>query len=298
MNEKTRGALEMSAAMMISGTIGWFVVMSGQPIWDVVFWRCFFGALTLLPICVAMGLFRSAITWRLLAIAAMGGVAIVLNWVLLFSAYSRVSISIATAVYSTQPFVLMGFGAFFLSERITIAKIAWLILAFCGMTMIVQGKPSAAYVGTDYFVGILLALGAAFLWAVAAIITKKLKGTSPTLIAFIQVCVGVILLWPFANLTQPSTDTNTWVLLVAMGVIHTGGMYILLYGAIQKLPTPMQGVLSFIYPIAAIVVDVMAFSHRLSPVQYLGATAILLAAAGITLGWTFKPRSIKTDTPS
>ena len=47
------GSIEMTAAMLISGTIGWFVLMSGQPVIDVVFWRCLFGALTLLAICAA-----------------------------------------------------------------------------------------------------------------------------------------------------------------------------------------------------------------------------------------------------
>lgn len=43
-----RGSFEMTAAMLISGTIGWFVLVSGQPVLDVVFWRCVFGAGTLL----------------------------------------------------------------------------------------------------------------------------------------------------------------------------------------------------------------------------------------------------------
>ncbi len=61
-------------------------------------------------------------------------------------------------------------------------------------------------------------------------------------------------------------------------------MYVLLYGAIQKLPTHMTGALSFIYPVAA---------HRrrsaspsattLQPVADLSAPiAILIAAAGMT----------------
>jgi len=37
MNDTTRGALQMTAAMTISGTIGWFVVVSGEPVIDVVF---------------------------------------------------------------------------------------------------------------------------------------------------------------------------------------------------------------------------------------------------------------------
>jgi hypothetical protein len=55
---KVRGTVEMTAAMMISGTIGWFVVISGQPVMDVVFWRCVFGAITLLIVCAARGLLR------------------------------------------------------------------------------------------------------------------------------------------------------------------------------------------------------------------------------------------------
>ncbi|MBF4189982.1 hypothetical protein ISX56_26275, partial [Serratia ureilytica] len=34
--EIKRGSLEMAAAMLISGSIGWFVLMSGQPVVNVV----------------------------------------------------------------------------------------------------------------------------------------------------------------------------------------------------------------------------------------------------------------------
>ena len=112
--------------------------MSGQPIMDVVFWRCAFGAVTLLVICAALGLLRGRLTLRIIAIAALGGAAIVINWLLLFSAFSRASISIATAVYNTQPFMLVGFGALFFSERLTMTKLTWLGIAFVGMLLIVQ----------------------------------------------------------------------------------------------------------------------------------------------------------------
>lgn len=286
MNETVRGTVEMSAAMAILGTIGWFVVLSGQPIMDVVFWRCAFGALTLLIVCAGLGLLRNRLSLRIIGIAALGGVAIVVNWLLLFSAFSRASISIATAVYNTQPFMLVGFGALFFAERLTLTKLTWLAIAFAGMVLIVQSAPDAGDVGTDYFTGIVMALGAAFFWAVAAIVTKKLKGTPPHLIALIQVCVGVVMLAPFANLSQLPADAWSWTMLATLGIVHTGLMYILMYGAIQKLPTHLQGSLSFIYPVVAILVDVVAFGHRLHLSQVVGATAILIAAAGMNLGWT------------
>jgi drug/metabolite transporter (DMT)-like permease len=293
MSDKMRGTVEMTAAMVISGTIGLFVVLSGQPVMDVVFWRCAFGAITLLIVCAALGLFRPEVmTRRQIGWAAAGGVAIVSNWILLFAAFPRASISIATAIYNTQPFILVALGATLFGERLTLTKLSWLGIAFGGMLLIVQSKPDAGAVGTDYLSGILLALGAAFFYAIAAIITKKLKGVPPHLIALIQVTVGILMLAPFANFAALPVDAKTWTLLVAVGVVHTGVMYILLYGAIQKLPTNLVGALSFIYPVVAILADFLAFGHRLQPLQLLGAAAILIAAAGMTLGWTLVKRRV------
>lgn len=286
MNPRTQGTAEMTAAMVISGTIGLFVVLSGQLVFNVVFWRCAIGALTLLATCAALGMFRAAvISRRQIGLAALGGAAIVTNWLLLFAAYPRASISIATAVYNTQPFMLVAMGALFLGERLTVGRLGWLAAAFAGMLMIVEGKPEAGYVGSDYITGILLALGAAFFYAVAAIVAKKLKGVPPHLIALIQLTVGIFMLAPLADFAALPTDARGWLILATIGVVHTGLMYILLYGAIQKLPTPLTGALSFIYPIVAIAVDMLAFGIRLQPAQLLGAAIILLAAAGSTLGW-------------
>lgn len=289
----TRGTIEMTAAMTISGTIGAFVVFSGQPIVDVVLWRCVFGAVPLLIACAALGLLRrGVITPRQFLLAALGGVAIVANWLLLFAAYPLASISIATAVYNTQPFMLVGFGALFLGERLTHHKLAWLGIAFAGVVLIANAKAGAG--GTDYLSGIALSLGAAVCYAAAAIVTKQLKGVPPHLIALIQVGVGTLMAVPFANLTHLPTAPQTWLSLAAIGMVHTGLVYILLYGAIQKLPTHLTGALSFIYPVVAILVDFVVFGHRLGLLQLLAAAAILLAAAGMTLGWSpFGPQRLE-----
>jgi drug/metabolite transporter (DMT)-like permease len=286
-NQTSRGSLEMTGAMLIAGTIGWFVLMSGQPVLDVVFWRCVFGAIALLLICAAMGLLRDRRLSRTeFALAIVSGAAIVGNWVLLFAAYSRASIGIATTVYNTQPFMFVGLGALFLGERLTRAKAGWLILAFAGMLAITQSHNAPAYGGHDYLGGIALALGAAFLYAVAALLVKRLSGIPPHLIALIQVCTGIVLLAPFAHVGGLAVPHATaWPLLLTMGIVHTGLMYVLLYDAIQKLPTALTGTLSFLYPLAAILVDWAAFGHRLEWLQWLGGAAILLAAAGMQQGW-------------
>ena len=94
----------------------------------------------------------------------------------------------------------------------------------------------------------------------------------------------------WANLSALPQHAQAWASLLTLGMVHTGVMYVLLYSAIQRLPTALTGALSFIYPIAAIFVDWFAFGHRLEPLQWLGVAAILLAAAGMQQGWGIKWR--------
>lgn len=289
MNPTRQGTLEMTAAMVILGTIGAFVVLSGQPALDVVFWRCVFGAAALLTICAAKGLLRrELLNRRVLTLSALGGAAIVVNWLLLFAAYRHCSIGVATAVYNTQPFILLGLGAALFKERPGLGKLAWLGLAFAGIVLIVQTRSEARYAGGGYALGIAMALAAAFFWAVAAIITKKLAGTPPHLIALIQVCVGTLMLAPLAHWSALPRGYTAWGSLATIGLVHTGLMYILMYSAVQKLPTHLQGSLSFLYPVVAILTDLAVFGQRLHLAQLAGTLIVLLAAAGMSRGWSWR----------
>jgi drug/metabolite transporter (DMT)-like permease len=289
-NETRRGAIEMSLAMLMSGTIGWLVVSSGQTPFNVVFFRCVFGGATLLAVCAVLGMLRRRFfSWRMLMLVALSGIAIVGNWLLLFAAYSRASISMATTVYNTQPFMLVGLGVLVLRERVTMSTIAWLGVAFVGLVMVVRVEPAVLAVPGQYLEGIGFALGAAFLYAISSIITKRLKGTPPHLIALLHVALGVVMLSPLVRFDQLPAAPSGWIELLVLGVVNTGLMYVLLYGAIQKLPTAMTGALSFIYPVVAIFVDWIAFGQRLAWLQVAGAALILLAAAGVNLGWRIVP---------
>lgn len=295
MKTKTRGAVQMILAMTISGTVGWPVLVLGQPPATVVFWRCAFGALAMLATCIALGqLKQGAINRRQLAFAILGGIALVLNWTLLFAAYKHASIAVATVTYHVQPFMLVALGALLFGEKLTANRLSWLLLAFTGMVLIVTGRQNSAG-GDDYLLGVALALGAALMYAIAAAIVKQLAALPPQLIVLIQLTVGALALAPFAGLATPPTAPVDWLLLATLGLVHTGLMSTLLYGAIQKIPTALVGALSFIYPAVAIVVDWAVFGHRLSLLQLLGTLAILGAAASMNFGWRILPVIRRAD---
>src|SRR5580693_3986593 len=208
-HEVRRGAAEMTIAMLMSGTIGWLVVSSQQSPFNVVFFRCVFGGATLTLVCAALGLFRRRLfSWRMLGLTALGGAAIVVNWVLLFAAYSRASISMATAVYNTQPFMLVLLGAVVFRERITLRTILWLGVAFLGLVLVVRVEPAVLAKPGEYLAGIGYALGAAFLYAICSIVTKQLKGTPPHLIALLQVALGIVMLAPFVDFKHLPATPN------------------------------------------------------------------------------------------
>lgn len=283
MTGQQRGLAEMALAMTISGTIGWFVLATGRPALDVVFWRCLFAASALGLCCYKTGAFRYSATRRQLCVAAIGGIAIVLNWLLLFASYRYTSVAISTAVYNVQPFILLGFGVTLFGERFSYVKISWLALAFVGLLLILLEKPTADYVGGSYSWGIILVLAAATGWAIAAATTKYLTGMPPQLIALVHVVTGVFILLPFADFSELPETPKVWMLLVIVGLVHTGLMYGLMYSAVQRLPTHIQGTLTFINPVVAIITDVFALGHSLHWTQIAGVSVILFSAAGATV---------------
>jgi len=288
MGSRNNGVWQMCLAMVISGSIGAFVLLSGLPVIDVVFWRCTIGALALGAFILLsrqpfIRLSRS--TWML---AVAGGITLVINWLLLFAAYGKISIGMSTVVYNTQPFMLVLMGIV-TGERVSRVKWAWLLLAFSGVVVLLSSELSGWHHG-DLLAGITLALSAAFFYALTAIIARKLHPVPPQHIAFIQVLTGVVMLLPLAHFS-PISATFPWGILLTLGIVHTGVMYQLLYSAIQKLPTPIIGSLSFIYPVVAIVVDSLAFGHTPSAIQWVGGILILFAAAGNNLGWGTKDKA-------
>ncbi|MCB5165110.1 DMT family transporter [Streptomyces bambusae] len=296
---ETRGSVELTLAMILSGTLGVFVVESGASPFNVVFFRCLFGAIALGLYCLVRGFFKNhGFTAKKIGLAALGGVFIVFNWAFLFESYEATSISVATVVYHTQPFYVVLLGALLFRDKITATKFGWLGVAFVGLILVAgvsvddfRGGGSSAYL-----IGLGQALLAALFYAFATVITKRVTGVKPHLVALIQVTLGIFLLLPFASFGEMGGMGADWGWLVGLGLIHTCLMYVLMYSAYQKLPTAKIAVLAFVYPAVAMLFDWAVYGHSVSLLQALGIPLIVGASLGINLGWRLLPARPENQT--
>ncbi|QUG73599.1 EamA family transporter (plasmid) [Erwinia sp. E602] len=276
----TTGTLQMTAAMLVAGTTGWLVIASGQDALTAVFYRCLFGAVAMALVCFTLpGSWQVRITLHQWLLVVAGGIALVLNWVLLFTAYASASVSVATVTYHTQPFMLTALSALLFREKISRQAALWLGVAFAGVVLIVSGGQPVRSGGEHYLSGVLLALGAAFCYSLVAIVARSVKHISPQKLVLIQLITGTLLLLPFMTPIEAENPVKVWSLLLILGVVHTALMSTLLYAGIGKLSGSLVAALSFIYPVVTIVVDWLVFAHRLTLGQFCGALIILIATA-------------------
>ena len=281
------GVWRMLVAMLLSGTIGWFVVESGQNIATVVFYRCLIGGFVLL---LYLSMQRG---WQKLSTTQsgyllLGGLALVANWFCLFGAYHLSSISIATLVYHTQPFFLLLITAVLQRQAPTPARWGWLALAFCGVALTTGLQFGDQH--QQLWLGVGLAAVAACLYAVATLTTRQLTGIAPAQIAGLQMMLGVLLMLPLEKTSLSGLALPSLGALLTLGLVHTGLMYNLMYSAFQRLPVSSIAFLSFVYPLVAVLIDLWFYQLTLSVVQIVGMLLILLAIVANQRQWPLWPK--------
>ncbi len=299
----TKGTLEMVIAMMLSGTIGYLVISSGQSFWNIVFFRCLIGAVTLGIYAYCRGMLPASVLQKgTLLLIVLGGITLVSNWVCLFASFDYLPFSIATMAYHMQPLMLVVVSALIAKQKIAASLLFWLLISFVGLLLVAEldlqhmsdlfggaGDPNNA------LLGLILALAAALLYTVTTLVTKKVEQVPPYLIALIQVLVGVLMLLPFVRFSQLPDTAMPWIDLIILGVVNTGFMYVIMYDAFQKLPTNLIAILSFIYPITALWVDYIAFSTRITVWQGMGVVLILLAVAAVKFDGAFRAKLVISE---
>lgn len=266
---------------MLLGTLGVFVEEAGQHPFITVWCRCLFGALALLAWGILTGCLHelrlTAPQWGRVVLA---GVLVVLNWVLFFAAIGRTSIAVATVVFHVQPLWVMAAGAWLLREQVSGRQWAAASFALAGLALatgLAEPGDGAASWSASYLVGLVLCLGGSLSYAAVTLIAKSSQGVSAYALALGQCAVGVLALawWPLWQ--RGPAFGAAWLWLAGLGVLHTALAYVLLYTGMARLPAARIGMLQFVYPGAAVVMDWLVYGRVLGPSQSAGV--LIMAGA-------------------
>ena len=267
-------------AMGIFGTIGLFRRLI--PLSSAVI-ACSRGLMGLVFLLAVMLLTRkkpdlSAIS-KNLVLLLVSGAAIGFNWILLFESYRYTSVATATVCYYLAPMMLL-LACPLLKEKLTLKKLLCVGVALIGLVFvsgILEKMPS-----TDELLGIAFGLGAAVLYASVMFINKKLSPIPAYDKTALQLGSAAFVIIPYIFLTEglPSFDLTPvqWVLLVVVGVVHTGIAYTLYFGAMKNLRAQTIAIFSYLDPVLAVLLSWLVLKEPLSFSNILGAVLILGSA--------------------
>ncbi len=274
--------LKVFLAMFIFGTIGLFVKYIPLPSSVIALARGVIGTLFLFVVMLARKnrfswpAVRKNLLWLCLSGAFLG-----FNWILLFEAYKHTTVATATLCYYMAPILVILVSPLLLKEKLTAKKLCCVLAALGGMVCISGvlrgGVPSAAELQ-----GILLGLAAALLYAAIVLLNKKISGISAFERTILQLGLSAIVLLPYCLATVPlsglAPDLPAGLLLVLVGIVHTGLAYFLYFGALDTVPAQTAAIVSYVDPVVAVLASVLLLQEAMTAESILGAVLILGAA--------------------
>ena len=261
--------------MVIFGTNGLIVANISLGSAEIVLMRTFLGSLFLLAIVLVKRSFSFADLKADLVPATMGGAALGLNWVLLFSAYRSAGVGLSTLTYYCGPIIVLALSPVLFREKLTWNKLLAIAAVAVGMFCITGDIEP----GSDVQTGILFGGGAALLYASLIVANKRVKRLSGLNCAMYELIVAffVVLIYLLASNVKlpviPAAEDIVWVL--AIGLVNTGLAYYLYFSSLQKLPGQTVALVCYIDPLTALLVSGAFLGEKLLGVQIAGAVLIL-----------------------
>lgn len=281
--------LMLVVSMTIFGTLGVFVrnipVSSGE----LALYRAVLAALLIAVFLIAT---RQKIPFanikKEVPLLLASGVAMGINWILLFQAYKYTTVSLATLSYYFAPVIVTVVCPVLFREKLTGKQIVCFIMSTVGLVMIIGIGDIG---GGNDFIGILFGLGAAVFYATVILLNKFIKNVEGIHRTFLQFISAIVTLLPYVMLTSGVTLGSMngfgWVNLLIVGLIHTGVTYCMYFSSLKELPGQKAAILSYIDPLVAVLISVTILGETMTWQQVVGGILIL----GFTLWNEISPKA-------
>ena len=288
MNKVMNPRLMMIVSMAVFGTLGIFVrnipVSSGE----LALYRAVLAAL--LIGCYLL-LTKQKIPFEKIKkdvpLLLASGVAMGINWILLFQAYKYTTVSLATLSYYFAPVIVTLVCPVLFKEKLTGRQIICFVMSTVGLVLITGIGDMG---GSRNIIGILFGLGAAVFYATVILINKFIKNVEGIHRTFLQFLSAIITIFPYVMLTSGITvggmNGSGWANLLIVGLVHTGITYCMYFSSLKELPGQKAAILSYIDPLVAVIISVTVLGESMTVMQLVGGILIL----GFTLWNELSPR--------
>jgi len=279
MSGVNKSKLSLILSMFIFGTIGIFRRFIPLPSSILAMAR---GAIGVVFLLIFMAVKKEKLNFKeikdKILLLCISGVLIGFNWILLFEAYNYTTVATATLCYYMAPVFVIIASPFLFKEKLTLKKILCVIIALAGMVL-VSGVIETGFSGIGEFKGVLLGLGAAALYASVVLMNKKTAGVPIYTKTVIQLGSAAIVLLPYTLLTENFAELTleplTIIMLLVVGVIHTGWAYALYFGSMDNLKAQTVAIFSYIDPVVAIILSAIILNEEMSIFGVIGAVLVL-----------------------
>jgi DME family drug/metabolite transporter len=216
---------------------------------------------------------------RDLAIMLLLGVMVALYQVCYFGAIAQVGVAIAVLVtLCTAPVLVALLSLWLFREKLTSNLMLALACALLGTVLLVSVQPNTAGVQSNTAIGVLLALGSAFGYAVITLCSRLLAGRyHPLQSLTIGFGTGAIILLPFALLSGfvISYPVVGWLLLLYLGLIPTVLAYVLFLSGLRYTTATAASITTLLEPMTSTLLAGLFFKEQLGLFGLLGGILLL-----------------------
>ena len=286
-DNRLKSYMMLITSMLIFGTIGIFRRYIPLSSAMLAFSRGILGSVCLILFITMKKHKLPKIEKKTLFLLIITGALIGLNWILLFEAYNYTTVATATMCYYMQPTIVILLSPLVLREKLAMKKLLCAATAIVGMIFI-SGILEGSGVGTKDTMGILCGLGAAALYATVVILNKKNQIEDAYQKTIIQLSSAAAVLIPYLfiteNLSEIKLDVLAILMVLVVGIVHTGIAYALYFGSMKNLKSQSIAVLSYIDPVFALLLSAVVLSEKLTVFGVIGAVLIIGSAMISELG--------------
>jgi drug/metabolite transporter (DMT)-like permease len=205
------------------------------------------------------------------------------HWLLFFLTVKLGSVALAVLTFYAAPIVIAVAAPALLRERVSGVALGALVPGGLGIALLaLEGREGGFSAGA-----VVAGLGSAVTYAALVIVSKRLlRGrTAPLTVAFWDCLVGAIVMAPVLVLGHRvlPAGAGEWGAVLVLGVVFTGLSTLAYASLLRHVTAQAAGVLTFLEPVAAVVLAALLLDEPLSAAVVAGGALVL--ASGLVVVW-------------